>query len=174
LSTAELTRILSDTNRHNGATKFNLSPLQTNQVHGYCGKMDAAYDADEVLDFNEGLTLVSKEYQDVCLYIDGYLNGSDWHGQIMGAPELVITKNLVKVIKDMAPQRSGCAYFECHLGLTLTVVTLMSREAATSILEDHNNLDQSQVRLAADVKLSKGLAPLFSATVDELMGWLVN
>jgi hypothetical protein len=125
------------------STKSALSPLQTNQVRGYCGKTDMAYDADEVLDFFERLTFVPKAHQDVCLYIDGYLNGSEWHRKIVGTPELVITKNLLKVIKNVAPQRSIWDYYECHMGLTQMMVPLMFHEETTLILEEQDNIEQS-------------------------------
>jgi hypothetical protein len=81
---------------------------------------------------------------------------------------------LVEVIKDVVPQRYGRTYYECHMGLTPMVVPLLSREEATVILQERDNIEQSQVRSAADVKRFKGLAPPFPTTADELIGWLAN
>jgi hypothetical protein len=79
--------------------------------------MDPTYDTEELSEFYKGLAFVSKTDSDIRFYIDAYVNGEDWYGHVIGAPEIVITKNILDVIKTVPPQRSGRAYSECHLGL---------------------------------------------------------
>jgi hypothetical protein len=130
-----------------------------------------AYDADEASAFYDGPTFVSNVDHDVRLYLDGYLTGNEWHGHIVGAPKLMFTRKLLKAIKDLAPPRSGRAHSECHMALTPMTVPLLYREEGTSMLKEQDNKEQSQVRSAAYARKAKYLAPPFSTTVDEFMGW---
>jgi hypothetical protein len=174
MTPADITQIIADTNRRNAPARLSLSPLQTNQIRGYWGRTDPAYDYEELLEFYEGLAFVSKTDADIRLYIDAFVSGEDWHGHIVGAPELVITKKKLDVIKNVSPQRSGRDYSECHLGLTPMAAPIMSREAVVAMLEEKDSVERSLVRSAADVAKSKIKPPFFPKTVDELMGWLAN
>jgi hypothetical protein len=174
MNPADITQIIADTNRRNSPARLSLSPLETNQLRGYCRRTDPAYDSEELPEFYEGLAFVSKTDANIMMYIDTFVSGEDWHSHIIGAPELVITKNILDVIKNVSPQRSSRAYSECHLGLTPMAIPIMSREAALAMLEEQDNVERSLVRSAADVAKSK-LKPLFfPKTVYELMGWLAN
>jgi hypothetical protein len=82
------------------------------------------------------LAFISKTDADIRLYIAEFVSREDWHGLIVGAPELVITKSILDVINNFSPQRSGRAYSECNLGITPMAVTIMSREAAAAMLEE--------------------------------------
>jgi hypothetical protein len=139
MTPADITQIIADTNRRNAPASFSLSPLHTNQLRGYCGRTDPAHDSEELSEFYEGLAFVSKTDADIRLYIDAFVSGEYWHRHIVGAPELVITKNILDVIKNVSPQRSVRAYSECHLGLTPMAVPIMSREAAAAMLEEQDN-----------------------------------
>jgi hypothetical protein len=174
MTPSEIAQIITDTNRRSTVVRFALSLLQINQVRGYCGRTDPAYEGEEVSDFYDGLEFVSKIDSDIRLCIDAYVNGEDWHRNIIGAPKLVITKNLLKVINTVSPQRSGRAYSECYLGLAPMAVTIMSREAYASIPEEQDSLERSLARSDMDVAKSK-LPPLnFPKTLEKLMGWLTN
>jgi hypothetical protein len=80
----------------------------------YGGNVDVRirHISEELSEFYEGLAFVSKTDANIRLYIDAFLSGEDWHGHIVGAPELVITKNILDVIKNVSPQGSGRAYSE--------------------------------------------------------------
>jgi hypothetical protein len=88
-----------------------------------------------VSDLYKVLEFVSKTDSDSRFYINEYVIGEDWHGHIIGGPELVITKNMLEVIKKVSPQRSGRAYSECHLDIAPMDMPSMSREAVAAILK---------------------------------------
>jgi hypothetical protein len=71
----DITQIIDDTNRRNAPARFSLSPLQTNQIRGYCGRTDPAYDSEELSEFYAGLAFVSKTDAYIMLYIDAFVSG---------------------------------------------------------------------------------------------------
>jgi hypothetical protein len=73
MTPSEIAQIITDTNRRSTVVRFALSLLQINQVRGYCGRTDPAYEGEEVSDFYDGLEFVSKIDSDIRLCIDAYV-----------------------------------------------------------------------------------------------------
>jgi hypothetical protein len=129
------------------------------------------FDEDELSPFYANIRSIPSTDSNLRVYIDAAVTVDHWHQDIIGGPELVITDNILRIVKTISHQRPGRAYTECHLGLMPMAIQLMSREAAIKWMEQQDNLERYFVRSSDDITKSKGNPPVFTINVDHLMGW---